>query len=65
MFRLQPARTAAAAVVQFADINNGTLIEAYQSTMSLLVIDISYLDGWDGELVVKGLAVADSSSNMV
>ena len=37
----------------------------YQSTMSLLVIDFTFLEGRDGELVVKELAVVDSHSNRV
>jgi len=33
--------------------------------MSLLVIDFTYLEGKDGELVVKELAAVDSHSNRV
>ena len=62
MSRLQPVG-AAAAVVQVADINNGTYIHDYQSAMSLLVIDFTFLEGRDGELVVKDSAVVDSHSN--
>ena len=37
----------------------------YQSTISLLVIDFTYLEGKDGELVVKGFSAVDSHSNRV
>ncbi len=37
----------------------------YQSVMSLLVIDFTYLDGWDGEMMVKVLAAVDSTWNRV
>jgi rRNA maturation protein Rpf1 len=33
--------------------------------MAVLVIDFTYLEGRDGELVVKELATADSQSNRV
>jgi hypothetical protein len=33
--------------------------------MALLVIDFNYLDGQDGEIVVKELAVVNSHSNRV
>jgi len=56
---------AAAAVVQVADTNNGTYIQTYRSTMSLLVTEFTYLDGRDGELMVKELADAESHSNRV
>ena len=45
--------------MQIADINKGTYIQTYQSTMSLIVIDFTFLEGRDNE-VVKELAVADS-----
>jgi len=51
--------------VQVADINKGTYIQTYQSTMSLIVIDFTFLEGRDNEIVVKDLAVADSHLNMV
>ena len=51
----------AAAVVQIEDISR--FAHDYQSAMSLLVIDITFLEGRDGELVVKELAVVDSRSN--
>jgi len=53
----------AAAVVQIADINKGTYIQTYQSTMSLVVIDFTFLEGRDNEIVFKELAVADSHIN--
>jgi rRNA maturation protein Rpf1 len=33
--------------------------------MLLLVIDFTFLEGWDNEIVVKELAVDDSHSNRV
>jgi hypothetical protein len=63
--RLRPVGAAAAAVVQMADINNGKVTRDYQSAMSLLVIDFTFLEGRDGELVVKELAFIDSHSNRV
>jgi hypothetical protein len=33
--------------------------------MALLVVDFSFLDGRDGEIVVKELALADSHSNRI
>ena len=59
MSRLRPVG-AAAAVVQVPGINKGTYNHFYQSTMSLLVIDFTYLEGRDGELLVKELANVDS-----
>jgi len=53
----------AAADVQSADINKGTYNQDYQSAMSLLVIDFTFLEGRDGEIVVKELATVDSHSN--
>ena len=50
--RLRPV-VAAAAVVQIAYINEGKFSHNYQSAMSLLVIDFTFLEGRDGELVVK------------
>ena len=49
-------------IVQIADINKGTFIQTYQSTMSLIV---TFLEGRDNEIVVKELAVADSHINRV
>ena len=51
--------------MQIADINKGTYIQIYQSTMSLIVIDFTFLEGRDNEIVVKELAVADSHNNRV
>jgi hypothetical protein len=51
--------------VQIADINKGTYIQIYQSTMSLIVIDFTFLEGRDNEIVVKELAVADSHNNRI
>jgi len=62
--RLRPVG-AAAAVVQIADINEGKFSHDYQSAMSLLVIDFTFFEGRDCELVVKELAVVDSHSNRV
>jgi len=56
---------AAAAAVQVADINKSNFADDYQSAMSLLVIDFTFLEGRDGELVVKALAAVDSHSNRV
>jgi len=62
--RLQPVG-AEAEVVQVTDINKGTYTQDYQSAMSLLVIDFTFLEGRDGEFLVKKLAVVDSRSNRV
>ena len=62
--RLQPFG-ASAAIVQVSGINKGTYTHNYQSTMSLLVIDFTYLEGKDDELVVKDLSTLDSHSNSV
>ena len=51
--------------MQVADVNKGTYTEGYQSAMSLLVIDFTFLEGRDGELVVKELAAVDSHINRV
>ena len=56
---------ATAEVVQIADINKGKFTHDYQSAISLLVIDFMFLEGRDGELVLKELAVVDSHSNRV
>jgi len=56
---------ASAAIVQVSGINKGTYTHNYQSTMSLLVIDFTYLEGKDDELVVKDLSTLDSHSNSV
>ena len=51
--------------MQISSINNGTYTDYGQSKMSLLVIDFTYLEGKDGELVVKDLATVDSHNNRV
>jgi hypothetical protein len=51
--------------VQIADIIEGKFSHDYQSAISLLVIDFTFFEGRDGELVVKELAVIDSHSNRV
>jgi hypothetical protein len=56
---------AAAAVVQIADINKGKFTHDYISAMSLLVIDFTFLEGQDSELVLKELTVVDYYSNRV
>jgi hypothetical protein len=61
---LQPVG-ASAAFVQVSSINKGTYTHNCQSTMFLLVIDFSYLEGKNGELVVKELATLDCHSNRV
>jgi len=53
------------AVLQIADINEGTYIQTYQSTMSLIVTDFTFMEGRDNGIVDKELAVADSYSNRV
>jgi len=60
---LQPV--GAAAVVEVADINKGKFTHDYQSATSLLVIEFTFLEGRDGELVVKELAAVDSHSDRV
>ena len=62
---MRPVGAGAAAVVLFSDINKGKFTKNYQSATSLLVIDVTYLERHDGELVVKDLAGADSHSNSV
>ena len=51
--------------MQTADINKVTYIQTYQSTMSLIVIDFTLLEGRDNEIVVKELAVADFHINRI
>ena len=43
---------AAAAVVQIADINKGKFTHDFQSAASLLLIDFTFLEGRDGDLMV-------------
>jgi hypothetical protein len=54
-----------AAVVQGPDINKGTYTFMNQSTMSLVVIDFTFLEVRDNVIVVKELAIAHSRSNRV
>ena len=65
MSLLRPDGAAAAAVVQVADRNKGKSPHDYQSPISLLVIDFTYLEERDVELVVKELVAVDSHSNGV
>jgi len=58
---LRPVGAGAATVIQIADINNGKFTYDYKSAISLLVIEFTFLEGRDGELVVKELAVVDST----
>ena len=51
--------------MQGMNINKVRSLLFYQSTMSLLVIDFTFLEGRVGELVVKDLAAVDSHSNRV
>ena len=51
--------------MQVTGINKGKFAHIYQSALSLLVIDFTYLDGRDGDLVVKELAAVDSHSKRV
>ena len=51
--------------MQVSSINKGKYTNYCQSKMSLLVIDFTYLEGKDGDLVVKELATVDSHSNRV
>jgi len=62
--RLRPVG-AAAPVVQVADINKGKFTHDFQSAMSPLMIDFTFLEGFNVELVVKELAAVDSHSNTV
>jgi hypothetical protein len=39
--------------VQVADINKGTYIQTYQSSMSLIVIDFTFFEGRDNGIVVR------------
>jgi len=51
--------------VQVADINKAKFTDDYQNAMSLLVFDYTFLEGRDGELVVKELAAVDYHNNGV
>jgi len=54
-----------AAVVQTTNINKVRTLIFYQLTMSLLVIDFTYLEGRDGDILVKEFAAVDFQSNRV
>ena len=58
-----PTFGAAAAVVQAADVNKGHFNQNYPSTLYLLVIDFTHLEGRDSEIMVKELAAVDSHTN--
>ena len=51
--------------MQTSNINKVRTLIFYQSTMSLLVIDFTYFEGRDGDIVVKELAAVDIQSNRV
>ena len=51
--------------MQIEDIKEGKFSHDYQSAMPLLVIDFTFLEGRDGELVIKELVVVDSHSKRV
>ena len=54
-----------AAFVQSMDINKVRTVTFSQSTMSLLVIDFTYLEGRDGDIMFKELAALESHSNRI
>jgi len=49
--------------MQVADIHKGKFTHDYQSAMSFLVTEFTFLKGRDGELVVKEVVAVDSHSN--
>ena len=51
--------------MQVSGINKGTYTHNYESTMFFLVTDFTYLEGNDGEFVIKEQAAVDSHSNRV
>ena len=51
--------------MQTTDINKVRTFIFYQLTMSFLVIDFTYLEGRDGDIVVKEFSVVDFHSNSV
>ena len=55
---MQPVETAAVE-------NKGKYTYKYEFTASLLVIDFTFMEGQDGELVVKELAAVDFHRNRV
>lgn len=56
---------AKAEVVQATDINKTKFTEIYKSSITLLVIYFTCLEGRVGEIVVKQLASVDSHNNSV
>jgi hypothetical protein len=60
---LWPVESAIGAVMQVADIHKGKFTHDYQSAMSFLVTDFTFLKGRDGELVVKEVVAVESHSN--
>ena len=59
LFRMRPV--SAPVVVQ--NIGKVRTLGFYQSTMSLLVIDFTYFEGRDGDIVFKELAAVDFQIN--
>jgi len=51
--------------VQTTNINKVRTLVFYQFTMSLLVIDFTYFQRRDGDIVVKEFAAVDFQSNRV
>jgi len=51
--------------VQTTNISKVHTLIFYQLTMSLIVIDFTYLEGRDSDIVVKDLGAVDSHSNRV
>jgi len=51
--------------VQTSHVNNVRTLIFYQLIMSLLVIDFTYMEGRDCDIVVKELAAVDFHSNRV
>ena len=51
--------------MQTTNINKVRTFIFYQLTMSLLVIDFTYLEGRNGDIVIKELAAVDFQSNSV
>jgi len=51
--------------VQTTNINKVRTLTFYQLTLSLLVIDFTYLEGSDCDIVVKVLAAVDFHSSRV
>ena len=51
--------------MKVADLNKGKFTHDYQSAMSRLLIDITFLEERNGKLVAKELAAVDSHCNRV